>query len=77
MNFIPKEILIEKVFGMVPSLDVLADDSDISIYAKDSLGVGNPNMLINISIVGIPLLIVVLLAFLALFLAAKFKMPNS
>ena len=62
---------------MVPSLDVLNDDDEISVYAKDSLGVGNPNMLINISIVGIPLLVAIMIAILLLFLTAKVKMPNS
>ena len=61
----------------MPSLDVLNDDDEISVYAKDSLGVGNPNMLINISIVGIPLLVAIMIAILLLFLTAKVKMPNS
>ena len=49
MNFIPREFFMEKIFGIVPSLEMLDDDSAISVYAKESLGVGNPNMIVNIS----------------------------
>ena len=76
LNFIPKEFFMEKLFGLVPSLEVLSDDSTMSIYAKDSLGVGNPNMLLNICIVGIPLLLAIMLAMLLLICAMKLKMPQ-
>ena len=76
MNFIPKEYFMEKLFGLVPSLEILADDSEVSVYAKDSLGVGNPNMLLNLSVVGIPLLAVIILAILVLLVAVKVKMPK-
>ena len=76
MNFIPKEYFMEKLFGLVPSLEILADDSEVSVYAKDSLGVGNPNMLLNMSVVGIPILFVIMLAVIILLIAAKVKMPK-
>ena len=74
-NFIPKELIMEKIFDLVPSLEVLADDSLISIYAKESLGVGNPNMILNLTIVGIPLVVGVGLAMLLLLCAVKLKVP--
>ena len=59
----------------MPSLEVLDDDSGISVYAKESLGVGNPNMILNITVVLLPLLIAVLLAMLLLICALRIKMP--
>ena len=76
MHFIPKEVFMEKLFGLVPSLEVLDDDSNISIYAKDSLGVGNPNMVLNTCVVMLPLICCIIFAMICLFLAARAKMPN-
>ena len=67
---------MEKVFGLVPSLEILDDDSAISVYAKDSLGVGNPNMILNLVVVGSPLLVAILVALLLLVCSLKVKMPT-
>ena len=75
LNFIPREYLMQKIFGIVPSLEILDDDSGISVYAKESLGVGNPNMLLNITVVLLPLLLVIILAMLLLVCALRVKMP--
>ena len=60
----------------MPSLEILDDDSTISVYAKDSLGVGNPNMILNFTVVAVPLIIAILLAMLLVICVAKVKMPH-
>ena len=60
----------------MPSLEILDDDSTISVYAKDSLGVGNPNMILNFTVIAVPLFIAILVAMLLMICVAKVKMPQ-
>ena len=63
MEFVPKEKVFEYIFRKNPELlGVLMKkgNSTMSDYATKSLGVGNPNMIVNISLIVATIVVLVL-----------------
>jgi len=63
MEFVPKEKVFEYVFRKNPDLlGVLMkkDNSTLSDYAMKSLGVGNPNMIVNISLIIVTIVVLII-----------------